>query len=51
MSVSMATIPIIKGEAAKKMLEELKHPTLTEEFLAECEEVSKRLFGSEEDNK
>ena len=40
MAVSMAVIPSIKGEAARKILEDLKHPTITKEILDNCNKLS-----------
>lgn len=43
MAVSIATIPIIKGEAAKQMLESTKMPTITKKFIEECKEETKGI--------
>ncbi|KOC41071.1 hypothetical protein ADU86_13670, partial [Clostridium botulinum] len=42
MAVSMATIPVIKGESAIQMLEALKKPTITKESI---EERKKQMKG------
>ncbi|MBU5483446.1 hypothetical protein KQI86_03835 [Clostridium sp. MSJ-11] len=43
MSVSIATIPVIKGESAKEMLESLKIPIITKEFAEECKKKTEGI--------
>lgn len=44
MAVPFNSIPVVKGETAKQMLEDAKTPLLTEEFLEECKKESENCF-------
>lgn len=43
MAVSMATIPVITGQAAKEMMEALKTPTITKKFIEECKKETRGI--------
>ncbi|MEW9096527.1 MAG: hypothetical protein AB2417_15720 [Clostridiaceae bacterium] len=43
MPVSIATVSVIKGESAREILESLKIPTITKEFIEECKKENKGI--------